>query len=289
MTTMHYVLLLLTWPALLFLVWLAFAIAYLVVRRWRPHHPFAEVAKFGQLRRRCRSEACGRPQFSYAVPAAYLLSLLFRLTSPLQQLKTLFKAASDRSRRGGRKSDDVPPWVVEMYVAFWVAYALVVGVLLPGAPAWLRDVLAVVLVYRIAHVVHGSLYYGCLRAVYWGPHRVHDIGRNIILLCVSYLELGILFADVYLVLGSQFSAPHSHAGITSLACALYYSAATITTLGYGDITPICDTSRLLSASEALSGVAFLALGVSRLVALLPSPLEGSRSPRPRGRGRFRNR
>ncbi len=49
--------------------------------------------------------------------------------------------------------------------------------------------------------------------------------------------------------------------------ALYYSFVTLTTLGYGDITPITGPSRSLAMIEALGGQVFLVTLMARLVSL----------------------
>ncbi|MBV9997610.1 MAG: two pore domain potassium channel family protein [Verrucomicrobia bacterium] len=49
--------------------------------------------------------------------------------------------------------------------------------------------------------------------------------------------------------------------------AVYFSGITFTTLGYGDIAPRSTAMRLLSLSEALTGFAFISLGVTYLVSL----------------------
>ena len=46
---------------------------------------------------------------------------------------------------------------------------------------------------------------------------------------------------------------------------VYYSYVTLTTLGYGDITPLQPLSRVLSMLEAVCGVLFVAFFVARLV------------------------
>lgn len=45
---------------------------------------------------------------------------------------------------------------------------------------------------------------------------------------------------------------------------IYFSVITITTLGYGDITPVTETARLLSAVEALSGLVLIGLFLNSL-------------------------
>lgn len=48
---------------------------------------------------------------------------------------------------------------------------------------------------------------------------------------------------------------------------IYYSFATLTTLGYGDIVPISRVSRMLAVGEAMAGQLYLTVLVSGLVAL----------------------
>jgi len=48
---------------------------------------------------------------------------------------------------------------------------------------------------------------------------------------------------------------------------MYYSFATLTSLGYGDIAPVLPHSRSLSILEAVSGVMYVAGLIARLVGL----------------------
>jgi len=48
---------------------------------------------------------------------------------------------------------------------------------------------------------------------------------------------------------------------------VYYSLVTLTTMGYGDITPIDPVARSLAVAEAFTGQLYLAILISRLVAL----------------------
>ena len=49
--------------------------------------------------------------------------------------------------------------------------------------------------------------------------------------------------------------------------ALYFSFATLTTLGYGDILPTSPISRMLASMEAITGQLYLAVLVARLVGM----------------------
>lgn len=48
---------------------------------------------------------------------------------------------------------------------------------------------------------------------------------------------------------------------------IYYSFVTLTTMGYGDITPVHPIARSLAISEALAGQLYIAVTLARLMAL----------------------
>ena len=51
---------------------------------------------------------------------------------------------------------------------------------------------------------------------------------------------------------------------------IYFSFTTLTTLGYGDITPVSYTAKMWSITESMMGVMFLAVMISRVVSLFGS-------------------
>ena len=63
------------------------------------------------------------------------------------------------------------------------------------------------------------------------------------------------------------AAEDIHFGDHRTASSLYFSFVTLTTLGYGDMTPVTITARMLTAAEALIGQMYLTVLVARLVAL----------------------
>ncbi|MFC6631797.1 potassium channel family protein [Microbulbifer taiwanensis] len=58
--------------------------------------------------------------------------------------------------------------------------------------------------------------------------------------------------------------PKSIGEDSTLIMCLYFSAVTITTLGYGDIAPASDIGRILASSEAVLGVALIGLFLNAL-------------------------
>ena len=103
--------------------------------------------------------------------------------------------------------------------------------------------------------------------------------------CV-YLILGVIFALFYASISEIDSgafapivaaatapgAPDAGAKAVGLAKPVYFSFITLTTVGYGDITPIAPAARSLVILEALLGQFFVAVLVARLVGLLQTQL-----------------
>ncbi len=53
--------------------------------------------------------------------------------------------------------------------------------------------------------------------------------------------------------------------------AFYFSFITLSTVGYGDITPISKVARMLAATEAMTGLLYVAVLIARLVGLYSTP------------------
>jgi hypothetical protein len=93
----------------------------------------------------------------------------------------------------------------------------------------------------------------------------------------AYLMLGLMWTIAYwlvdqLTPGGAFSyntnaGTHSMNGFTGF----YFSFITLSTVGYGDITPVSRIARWLAAMEAMTGLLYVAVLIARLVSLYSSP------------------
>jgi len=84
----------------------------------------------------------------------------------------------------------------------------------------------------------------------------------------GYLLIGLFCGHLYWAIELHF--PHSieaPAGGFDLAKGIYFSFATLTTCGYGDVVPHTDVTRGISTLEAVSGQLYLAVLVARLISL----------------------
>jgi hypothetical protein len=84
-------------------------------------------------------------------------------------------------------------------------------------------------------------------------------------LCI-YLLLGMLFASAYALVGDAQTEPFFAAGIDpDISDYLYFSFATLTTVGYGDLSAATDLGRSVAITEALIGQIYLVTVVAVIV------------------------
>ena len=85
----------------------------------------------------------------------------------------------------------------------------------------------------------------------------------------AYFLIGLMWSSVFAIL--EFAQPGSFKippGLQAESFSFtYYSYVTLTTLGYGDITPISSQARSLSFLEAIVGQIYLATLVAKLVSI----------------------
>jgi hypothetical protein len=140
-----------------------------------------------------------------------------------------------------------------------------------------------------AHAAALSLVLLAVMAILSHVLTVERVTLDILIGAASvYLLIGLLWGALFALLEywfpGSFNFPSNllDGGPTALlplrrdATILYYSFETLTTLGFGDVTPATAPSRFLSILEALVGQLYLAVLVGRFVAL---QLSHGRDPR----------
>lgn len=86
-----------------------------------------------------------------------------------------------------------------------------------------------------------------------------------------YLLLGFFWYNIYEIIYLLNS--NSFKGIVSSnsqADLLYFSYTTLTTVGYGDITPVVNIARIFANLESIAGIMYPAIYISRLVGIYSS-------------------
>jgi Ion channel len=97
-----------------------------------------------------------------------------------------------------------------------------------------------------------------------------------------YLLLGIIWMFAYILVAQLDPGDLAHLGAFAYNVgprpehslgsfdAFYFSFITLSTVGYGDITPMTHIARTLAMTEAMTGTLYMAVLISRLVALYTS-------------------
>jgi len=93
----------------------------------------------------------------------------------------------------------------------------------------------------------------------------------------AYFMIGIMWAFIFsfmeILHPGSFSIEQSP--MENTVQLFYYSFVTLTTLGYGDITPLTNPARSLSLLEAVMGQLYLAILIARLVGIyIAQSIEG---------------
>lgn len=187
-------------------------------------------------------------------------------------------------------NDGIPwPLTITKVLAVAVILALVIG--FPSRGAWVVAIIAgaLRLAAGIIEIRHPSAATAAVDAigaallltvviwiilqVVFGPGVIssHRLRGAIVL----YLTIAILFGWVYLMIAAL--VPKAFSGLAfrpddvgSLGPFVYYSLTVLTTVGFGDITPVAAFARQLSMAEALIGQLFPAIILGRLLTLYTS-------------------
>lgn len=178
---------------------------------------------------------------------------------------------------------DLPKYIVPLLIILFISLK-VVHIIKQGG-SLLEDymTLAVMLLFIILDVtlkgdLNGILVTGFIAILiystglmFWVRNRFGS--KKIIHFLISYISsifmIIFLFAGAYISNPEEFMIQGVRKSIT-FEEALYFSTVTVTTVGYGDITPASKVNRFLSATEAF-------LGMTLNVALLGYVLATSRS------------
>ncbi|MEM9399317.1 MAG: ion channel [Verrucomicrobiota bacterium] len=145
-----------------------------------------------------------------------------------------------------------------------------------GVPSFAVSIVAINLGHKFLLSLHYSLstvFFGFVIIILLYDIFIHKrVDTNQLLAAISiYLCIGVVWAMLFGLVNLYEPNSYSMAGSASAdidtSSLLYFSIVTLTTLGYGDITPLSAPARSLAAMEALVGQIYLTVLVARLVGL----------------------
>ncbi|WP_157062610.1 voltage-gated potassium channel protein [Pseudoxanthomonas dokdonensis] len=95
---------------------------------------------------------------------------------------------------------------------------------------------------------------------YWRVFDRASLAASTLFAVISLVSLLLYSVFGALFLGQEFSQP-----ITDLSTAFYFSIVSMSTVGYGDITPVSDSARLFTASIIIMGITVFATSASAII------------------------
>ena len=187
----------------------------------------------------------------------------------------------------GALSDEFP----DMFVLSVVEYAnilfLLVALLsLRKDSSWVRGLLVMIIVMLMLLTARNTTHLPNLdvaRLVFllaFYSSAIWLVGREVLLTqtvdlnkmvgsIALYLMLGLFFSVIYTLLlhysPEALKGIDAANGMASLSSTTYFSFVTLTTLGYGDISPVTPLARVVVILEAVAGMFYLAMIVASLV------------------------
>ncbi len=98
-----------------------------------------------------------------------------------------------------------------------------------------------------------------------------EVGFETLCTCIAgFLMIGLLWAMIYTLMGRltgdafSFSVPGQ---VMDGFNAFYFSFVVLSTIGFGDITPVSRVARMCAVMEAITGMFYVAVIVARLVSI----------------------
>lgn len=144
-----------------------------------------------------------------------------------------------------------------------------------GAAGFIGDMLSPAVISHVAFLLGFILFLAFTSSLMLVDilARSKHVNVDLILGAIGvYLMIGLAFAFIFALL--ETTIPGSFTGLQELISApattdpmVYFSYVTLTTLGYGDVSPISTIAMSMSTLEAIIGQLFLAILVARLIGM----------------------
>lgn len=143
-------------------------------------------------------------------------------------------------------------------------------------PGWITVLAQNETLARWISTVSASLFFAHIGVLIFGHHlgfKKHEVSHETILAAINtYLCMGLAFAFAYFSINLAF--PESFSGTfmdqplrDQVQGFIYFSFVTMTTLGYGDISPVKPVAAAFTYMQAVGGQLYVALTIARVVGI----------------------
>lgn len=152
-------------------------------------------------------------------------------------------------------------------------FIIAVGLFLPAIAARWVNYVSPDLVHPAAFAAFGVVFFAyvvaqLIRFILHAPR----VDTNVLCAGVSgFLMLGLAWAPLYLLISrlnpAAFNLPAAQGATLDGFNAFYFSFVSLCTVGYGDITPVSRGAKMVAVLEAITGLFYMAMLISRLVSV----------------------
>ncbi|MEH6472392.1 MAG: ion channel [Halopseudomonas sp.] len=209
-----------------------------------------------------------RTRHGWLVAAIFTFVMTIRLLSVLEHLKRL-RFFQTRGRNKPYISKSLP----DIYRTFSIGVLVFILVIGGAADQPVCPILVMVWsVYRIADVWTDFLYDSLIKGAVRTSENIWSAPRNVVLVIIGYLEITVLFGFLYFepqaeLLNAQVGeSPNTF--ISGFLQSVYFSFVTITTLGYGDLSPQNAEASLMVIVQLTIGMSLLLIALVRFMGML---------------------
>lgn len=167
-----------------------------------------------------------------------------------------------------KSAGSVDSWVMANFLLSFLALVIVVN----SSSIWLIGAIIMWGVIRVIEIVVyqvNVLLFDPYKKMNLQAYALRGYRRLLILVIQNYLEIALWFGSFYVLFRNYFV--DNHGVLKSAVGGFYYSIVTMTTLGYGEVTPSSDWTRFLVTVQVIIGVFMVAVIVARFISFLPRP------------------
>lgn len=209
---------------------------------------------------------------SYILRFMQYLNLIVVSLSPLENFKSLFKKDVIENNIDIKRVKDkiAPAYITEFFIIFDLTYVFIVSIFYSNFNNNIKFYMFTYIAFNLIILFERIIYKSFLKFICHPERTVHNIGRSVVLLLFNYIYIILGFSILYQIDFVSLSMSNLN---TSFVDFIYYSTATISTLGFGDIHPTSSYGQILTTIEVIMGFVILVISIGKLIGSTNQPCE----------------
>jgi len=214
---------------------------------------------------------------SYLLRGIQLFSYFISVLSPTENVKVFFtyeKQKADDNEKDQTKCHErhiSAAFVTELMTLHSIVYVSIGSIFYSQLDSRVKILVSAYIMLELIILFDRITYQSFLKFVFHPERRVHNIGRSIILFVLNYIYIIISYTIIYQNELIVFNIKSN----MDIVDYWYFSVATITTLGYGDLYPETVIGKVAVITQALFGIWLLVVAIGKFIGSTSKPLENT--------------